>query len=114
MEVLQTPALTTSPPRRTHNLTTALPEPAILRELDFSYTILNILSYNMRLTEWKIMGSVEKDGFINRKNVGTAVEVGGAVYGIWELAHLDVGGGIVGGLIYLLGKWIKNSGEKQH
>lgn len=45
------------------------------------------------------MASGEREGFVNRKNVGTAVEVGGAMYGIWELAHLDIGGGIVGGLI---------------
>lgn len=59
------------------------------------------------------MASAEKGSFVNRKNVGTSVEVGGVAVAIWELAHLDIGGGIVGGLIYLLGKWIKNSGEKQ-
>ncbi len=59
------------------------------------------------------MASAEKEGLTNRENVGTAVEVGGVLYAIWEIAHWDIKGGIVGGLIYLLGKWIKNSGDEQ-
>ena len=54
-----------------------------------------------------------KEGLVNRKNVGTALEWGGGIYGIVELIRLDVGQAFVGGVIYLLGKWLKNSGEKQ-
>lgn len=60
------------------------------------------------------MGGAEKEGFINRNNVGTAVEVSGGAIAIWELAHLDIRGGIIGGLILLLGRWIKNSGKSRN
>ena len=42
---------------------------------------------------------------------GLSLQVIGGIVAIAELAELDLGGGIVGGLIFLLGSLIKNSGK---
>jgi len=46
-----------------------------------------------------------------RKWAGTAMEYGGAVFGLVELLGFEFGAAFVGGLIWLTGRWIKYAGK---
>jgi hypothetical protein len=48
---------------------------------------------------------------VNKENVGTAMEWGGVIGGLIYLLRLNVVGAAVGGLVYVGGKWVKNSGK---
>lgn len=53
----------------------------------------------------------QESTIFNRKNVGRALEIGGAIFGFLELLDFNIVPALVGGTIYLLGSWIQNSGK---
>lgn len=48
-----------------------------------------------------------------RRIVGTAAEYGGAAIGVLELISLNLGGALVGGAIWLIGRWTRYYGQEQ-
>ena len=52
-----------------------------------------------------------KESFNASEVTGLSLQVIGGLLAIVELAELDLGGGLVGGMIFLLGSWIKNSSK---
>jgi hypothetical protein len=48
-----------------------------------------------------------------KKWAGTALEYGGAIFGLVELLGLEFGAAFVGGLIWLTGRWIRYSGGQE-
>lgn len=47
-----------------------------------------------------------------RKWAGTALEYGGAIFGLIELFGFEFGAAFVGGLIWLAGRWIRYAGQE--
>jgi hypothetical protein len=46
-----------------------------------------------------------------KKWAGTALEYGGAIFGLVELLGFEFGAAFAGGLIWLAGRWIRYSGQ---
>lgn len=55
--------------------------------------------------------NVQETTIFNRNNVGRALEIGGALFGLVEALNLKLVPALIGGAIYLLGNWIVNTGK---
>jgi hypothetical protein len=49
----------------------------------------------------------QKGSSRTRKYAGIAMEWGGALYGIYNLVTLDLGGALAGGVLWVAGRWVK-------
>ena len=56
-------------------------------------------------------GQGEQEKFSARRAGGAVAEYGGAAYGIVEALTLNGGGALVGGVIWLIGRWVRYSGK---